>query len=168
MVTLRYTKKLQNFMGAVPAVALEPTNTVLGDWYGNLIGTSAGELILFVSDRSLLSVAIPAWEPHSLRALLVLRVGKLLGMLNIDASKAEAELRKFEQIQIANTESRSVIGSMNEIASYYYYFAEDLVGSQQRLSLSEAEINASKILLTSLKYRYPSDVARDLFRQMTV
>jgi hypothetical protein len=78
MVTLRCTKKLCKYLDVNPANNIELPTTEFGDWYGNLVPTSSGDLILFISERSLLTVAIPVWESDNLVPLFRLRVANLL------------------------------------------------------------------------------------------
>jgi hypothetical protein len=83
MITLRCTQKLQRFLGIVPVNILELTTATLGDWYANLVPTVSGDLIVFVNEKSLLTVAIPIEESNNLIPLFRLRVANLLGMIGI-------------------------------------------------------------------------------------
>ena len=59
MITLRCTRKLLKLLGGFTTEEhLAPTSS-LGDWYANIIPTVAGELIVFVNEQTLLSVALP-------------------------------------------------------------------------------------------------------------
>jgi len=161
MVTIRCTRKLLKLIdGAIVEEPPAPSN-VLGDWYANLIPTAAGNLIIFASETTLLSVAIPAEQLSQLIPLFVARVYNLLRMLEIPEPVVEREMRWYQEISLAKTSSRSVLGSLNEIASYYQTIPERL-REQARLSLSEAELELSKLLHSPLNYRRPVEVARDL------
>jgi len=161
MVTIRCTRKLLKLIdGAIVEEPPVPGN-VLGDWYANLIPTVAGDLIIFASEKTLLSVAIPAEQLSQLISLFVARVYNLLRLLEIPEPVVEREMRWYQEISIAKTSSRSVLGSLNEIASYYQTIPERL-REQTRLSLSEAELELSKLLHSPLNYRRPVEVARDL------
>jgi hypothetical protein len=161
MVTIRCTRKLLKLMdGPIVEEPPAPSN-VLGDWYANLIPTAAGNLIIFASEKTLLSVAIPAEQISQLTSLFVARVYNLLRMLEIPEPVVERELHWYRDIRLAKTSSRSVLGSLNEIALYYQTIPEQL-SEQTRLSLSEAELELSKLLHSPLNYRRPVEVARDL------
>ena len=161
MVTIRCTRKLLTLVdGAIVEEPPAPSN-VLGDWYANLIPTAAGNLIIFASEKTLLSVAIPAEQVAQLISLFVARVYNLLRMLEIPEPVVEREMRWYQEISIAKTSSRSVLGSLNEIALYYQTIPERDSG-QTHLSLSEAELELSQLLHSPLKYRYPVEVARGL------
>ena len=64
-------------------------------------------------------------------------------------------------MQVARTISRSVLGSMNDIAWQIRVRAE-MSGSHQSFSLDAVEIELSTLLHSPLKYRYPIEIAREL------
>ena len=161
MVTLRLTHKLQKLLNIDLTEQLKPTTSKLGDWYANLVPTYSGDLIIFVNEKTLLSVAIPIWESDHLLLLFRLRVGNLLGMIGIQSKAIENELSHYDPIQFGKTRSRSVLGSMNDIAFQYQVIAE-MAGTEADLSLSNAEYQMSQMPFKSIHYRGPSDVVKEL------
>jgi hypothetical protein len=161
MITLRCTQKLQGFLGIVPANILELITATLGDWYANLVPTVSGDLIVFVNEKSLLTVAIPIWESNNLVPLFRLRVANLLGMIGINSKEIENEISHYDQIQFGKTESRRVLGSMNDIAWQYQTLAEE-AENKSDLSLSKAELILSRMPCKPIGYRFPSEIAKDL------
>ena len=161
MVTLRLTHKLQKVLQIDLAEQLQPTTNRLGDWYANFVPTYSGDLIVFVNEKTLLSVAIPIWESDHLLSLFRLRVGNLLGMIGIQSKAIEKELRHYDHIQFGKTNSRSVLGSMNDIAYQYQGIAE-MAENKADLSLSNAEYQMSQMPCKPIDYRGPSDVAKEL------
>jgi hypothetical protein len=132
MVTIRCARKLLKLMdGAIVEEPPAPSN-VLGEWYANLIPTAVGNLIIFASEKTLLSVPIPAEQVSQLTSLFVARVYNVLRMLEIPEPVVERELRWYQEIRVAKTSSRRVLGSLNEIAFYYQMIPEQLSG-QTRL-----------------------------------
>ena len=161
MITLRCTQKLQRFLGVVPDNLLEMTTATLGDWYANLVPTVSGDLIVFVNEKSLLTVAIPIWESNNLVPLFRLRVANLLGMIGINSKEVENEISHYDQIQFGKTVSRRILGSMNDIAWQYQTLAEQ-AEDKTDLSLSKAELNLSQMPCKPLEYRFPSETAKEL------
>jgi hypothetical protein len=161
MITLRCTQKLQRFLGIVPDNMLGLTTATLGDWYANLVPTVSGDLIVFVNEKSLLTVAIPIWEANNLIPQFRLRVANLLGMIGINPKEIINELNHYDQIQFGKTVSRRIVGSMNDIAWQYQTFAE---GAENKtdLSLSQAELNLSQLPCKPINYRFPSEIAKEL------
>jgi hypothetical protein len=161
MITLRCTQKLQKLLGIDPVDVLEPTTATLGDWYVKLVPTFSGDLIVFVSEKSLLSVAIPIWESKNLVPLFRIRVANLLGMIGIHSKVIENEISHFDQIQFGKTVSRSVLGSMNDFAWHYQIMAEE-AKSKVDMSLSKIELYLSQMPCKPLDYRFPSEIAKEL------
>jgi hypothetical protein len=161
MVTLRLTRKLQKLLDIDLTKQLEPTTSKLGDWYANIVPTYSGDLIVFVDEKTLLSVAIPIWESEHLLSMFRLRVGNLLGMIGIQPKAIENELRGYDQFQFGKTRSRSVLGSLNDIAFQYQVIAE-MAENKADLSLSKAELQMSQMPCKPIDYRGPSDVVKEL------
>lgn len=164
MITLCCTKKLRMYLGITPVDQPDPPSAALGNWYANLIPTVAGDLIIFVNERTLLTVAIPVWESDRLLELFNLRVANLLGMLGIPQQIIDLETGHFDRVQYGKTVSRSVLGSMNDIAQHYQFRAEDAV-SKADLSLSKIELMFSEIPFKSIHYQFPSEAAWELLKK---
>ena len=161
MVTIRCTRKLYKYLEIIPLEAPEPPTGALGDWYANLIPTYAGDLIIFVNERSLVTVAMPVWEFENIIPLFRDRVENLLMMIGIEQEIIDREISHLEPVQFARTVSRSVLGSMNDIAWNYQIISEEAEFAVH-LSLSDAELKLSQMPSGVLNYRFPSEVAIEL------
>jgi hypothetical protein len=64
--TLRCTVKLLTRLKVPLALAPIAASTRLGDWYANLLFTRPAQLVLCVSERTLLPVLVPARELETL------------------------------------------------------------------------------------------------------
>jgi hypothetical protein len=161
MITLRCTQKLRTYLGITPVNQPSPPSAALGNWYANLIPTVAGDLIIFVNERTLLTVGIPVGESDRLLELFRLRVANLLGMIGLPQYIIDRETSHFDQVQFGKTASRSVLGSMNDFAWHYQILAEG-AKSKADLSLSNAEIRLSQMPCGPIEYQFPAEVAREL------
>jgi len=160
MVTLCLTHKLRKLLDIDLTEQPRPTTSKLGDWYANFVPTYSGDLIVLVNEKTLLSVAIPIWESNQLLLLFRLRVGNLLRMIGIPSKAIDQELRHYDDIQFGKTRSRSVLGSMNDIAFQYQAIAE-MAENKADFSLSNAEYQMSQMPCKPIDYRGPSDVAKE-------
>ena len=161
MITIRGTQKFLKKIKKPPQANLEPSSNALGDWYANLIDSDAGQLIIFVNEKSFLTVGVPVLEIKNLFSLFIQRVLNLLWLIGVPRLVIELEHVEMMKMQIGKTKDRSVIGAMNELAFSYQIYAEDQVG-QGKLSLQDAEQEFSKTPLSPLGYQYPRDVAKRL------
>ena len=161
MITLRLTNKLQKFLDIDLTEQLGPTTNKLGDWYANLVLTYAGDLIVFVNEKTLLSVAIPIRKSDNLLLLFRLRVGNLLRIIGIQSEGIDHELSHYNDIQFGKTRSRSVLGSMNDFAFHYQVMAEE-AENKADLSLSSAEYKLNQMPCKPIDYRSPSDAVKEV------
>lgn len=161
MIALRCTQKLRKYLGITPVNQPDPPSAALGNWYANLIPTFAGDLIIFVNERTMLTVAVPVEESDRLLELFRLRVANLLGMIGLPQYIIDRETGHFDQIQYGKTASRSVLGSMNDFAWHYQTLAEE-AKSKVDLSLSNAEFSLSQMPCGAIDYQFPAEVAREL------
>ncbi len=90
--------------------------TLLGDWYCNLLHTSAGQLILAVSERTLLPVLVPARDAKSLPARLPQAVAEVFAAIGVPSISIGREVTLMDMMAIGRTASRQVLGSMNDFA----------------------------------------------------
>ena len=149
-----------NFLAVTPVSEPMPSSGRLGDWYANLVPTDASDLIVFVNEKSLVTVAIPAWEAENLASQFRVRVQNLLALLGVSIESIRSEISHYQQVQFARTASRSVLGSMNDIASNYQFVAEG--GDESGyLSLSDAEYKLSNMPSIARNF-FPSDAAKEL------
>lgn len=120
----------------------------LGDWYANLLFTQGSQLILCVSERTLLPVVVAARDgagfPDRLRAGL----RGVLTVLGVAPGAIDSELAVMEDITLGKTRSRQVLGSMNDFAfAIDHYSRQD--GSLLDLALWLAETPCSPLKMGS-------------------
>ncbi len=164
MITLRCTRRLLEFLDVEPMEDPEPPTGALGDWYANLIPTCAGDLIIFVNERSLITVAVPVWEAENLVPLFRTRVRNLLAMIGLPWDVIEREIGHLDPVRFAKTASRSVLGSMNNIAWHYQVRAEE-AKDRGDLRLSPVEFKLGQMPFSPLDYRFPTEVAEELLME---
>ncbi len=137
MFTLRCTKKLLVRLGSMPVLDEVKPTTRLGDWYANLLFRPGGQVVLFVNERSLLPVLVPASPSSSLVTRFVEATVDVLRRLGVPAALGEAERREMDKVRIGKTASCQVLGSMNDFAYLMDAFRETPV--------SLSDIAASRI-----------------------
>lgn len=114
MFTLRCTRKLLERLRASPGVALEPSTTRLGDWYATLVYERTEQLVLCVSERSLLPVLPPAKEARTLVPRFRNALAEFLACLGVPPAEIERERAEMADVRISRTASRQILGSMND------------------------------------------------------
>lgn len=119
------------------------------------------QYILATSERSLLSVVLPArLLRDTLEGNLRIAVRQLLVALDIPAQIVQTEIAEMQSVFIAPATNRRVLGSMNEFA---FHFG---VRQDQFSDLTEAAVSLSGIPMSAAGskslYGIPREVAREL------
>jgi hypothetical protein len=153
--TLRCTKKLLARLGSTPALDLEPT-TRLGDWYANLLFRPGGQVVLFVNERSLLPVLVPAAPASSLVTRFQAAAADLLLRLGVPGAAVEAERREMTEARIGKTASRHVLGVMTDFAY--------LLGAYSRapLFLGDIAVKLASTPCSPSGWKHPADAAVEM------
>jgi hypothetical protein len=116
MFTLRCTARLRKRLGTTEETASTPPSTKLGDWYGHLLFTRP-QLVLCVSDRTLLPVLIGARDGRLLVPRLREAVGQMLRALGVAEAAVVAEDGAMRDALIGKTMSRQILGSLNDFVT---------------------------------------------------
>ena len=113
MFRLRCTAKLRKRLATSEDTASSPPSTRLGDWYAHLLFTRP-QLVLCVSERTLLPTLIPARDGSLLVPRLREAVGQMLRAFGVAEAAVAAEEAAMMEAVIGKTLSRQVLGSLND------------------------------------------------------
>jgi hypothetical protein len=162
MLTLCCTKIVRDRLrlaAQLPAT-VQPT-TRLGNWYVHLERFGHQQIVLATSERSLLTVLLPARElRESIEVGFQAALAELLIALQLPAHVVNRELAAVQPISFASATNRRVIGSINEFARQLHFYvtsARDPLDLSLRLSETPMSAVGSKS-----NYGLPAEVARDL------
>jgi hypothetical protein len=112
--TLRCTAKLLKRLKRQPETVTVQPSTRLGDWYAHLLFTRPAQLVLCVSERTLLPVLVPAREIETLLGRARHAVWEMLEAIGVSEEAAREEQRAMATATLARTTSRRVVGSLND------------------------------------------------------
>jgi hypothetical protein len=162
MLTLRCTQVVRKRLalaGSLPEPALP--GTLLGAWYLHLIRVGPQQVVMATSERSLLTVLLPAEElRRSVASNLRLALRDLLVALEIPLDAVQREIALMDPIAFGNAVNRRVIGSMNDFAYQLdAYVGETSDPLELALKLCETPMSA---IGSQSSYGIPKDIAREL------
>ena len=123
MFTVRCTQKLLRRVESTDAPTA-PT-TVLGNWYANVLYSRPHQLVLCVSERSLLPVVLHAKEAHTLAPRLALAVGQVLQRLGVASALIEREQNEMHAFAYSQTQNRRVLGQLNDLMFQLSWYLRD-------------------------------------------
>jgi hypothetical protein len=149
MVILRVTRKLRELRPEPVAAEIE-SDTALGDWYVNRFVVDRRPLLLVVSSQSLLPIVIPAREVKSLSSRLAQLVADRLNRLQVPPGLIDRETGAMNQVLVAKTTDRSVLGTMVDFAHMTTYILPegnwgdaDLIALDAELGMSPCRVGRS-------------------------
>lgn len=173
MPLLQCTRKLQKAIGIKKSDLAEQelTSSILGSWHVNLINISQCDCALFVNNATLFNFLIPDVRKNHIQQLDKLFTAFLSCVLaeeGIDEVIRNNIQQGYKNLGFANTSSRKIIGSMNELAIMYTYHIEDEGGIHTAM-LPEIIRHMNRVILSALPAYYPIYALQDLLglpRQM--
>ena len=158
MVVIRGTQKVLKRIRDKNVDVTVASTTALGDWYANLLSVCQARLVLLVSERSLLSVVVPARDWGNFLPPFRDAVSDLLAGLAVPSADAKAELGEMDQLRFSRTASRVVLGSMIDLT----YQARTILAARPGISLGRLALELSKVPSGPIGMQYPRDVAAGL------
>jgi hypothetical protein len=124
--TLRPTARLLKRLRVPLTIEPRATTTRLGDWYANLLHVGRQQLVLAVSEKTLLPVVVPATPHPTLVPRLRVAVAEVLDRLAIASEPVEQELASMAEGAYGKTTNRQVLGVMVDLAKGLpFYLARD-------------------------------------------
>ena len=159
MFNVRCTRKLLG-RGAptLRPIAMPPT-TVLGDWYANIVFTRPEQVVVCISERTLLPVIVTAKDVKRLPERVAAAAGKILASIGVSPEDIAAELSEMNVGALAATENRRVLGSLNDFVFHF----EHGVGGFPELSLQERALRLASMPCSVLEYAYPTEATLAAF-----
>ena len=139
----------------------EPT-TALGNWHANILYFHHLQLLMFVNDTSRLVVITPAQDMHSLANHLVVHLPILLERLAIPPLMIDAEIDEMAMCYYGPTQSRSVLGTMNDYRAQMVALMRD---QSTPMTPLEWSLNLNETPIGPLHDLQPGEVVQELFTQ---
>lgn len=164
MIVLRCTQRL--LRAKIKPVVEPPAPTAaLDEWYANVVSLPfrGRTLMAFVHSGTLLSVLAPGRVLGTTVPVFQQRLPPLLSRLDLPQPWVDAQAAALSTVCFARTASRSVLGSMNEIAEQIHAEAE-WARSFDRLDLDQLEDRLAGVIFGTLGYQCPRDVLDKLAR----
>lgn len=160
MTALRCTAKLLKTMRMKPVANPAPAQNRLGEWTANLIRVGRLQLVVAVSEPTRLGVVVDAAPYAQIAFRLKQQVFKSLLHIGVPADLAAQEAEAMDPIEIAASNSRSVLSTISQFA----WYSECHVRDGYAASASELTEYLTQMIVLSPKHiGMPADRAREAF-----
>lgn len=157
MYALRCTKRVLDRLQLRPHEGqAEESDTILGDWYANLLNAGRKRWVFCLSERSLLPVVVPA-RKDEFPAGLPVAVADALARLGVDENARACQFYAMTRPSIGRTRNRFVLGVMTDFA-----FAAEL-GLPGRMSPVELSLWLARTPIKPIGYESPDELTVELF-----
>ena len=167
MQLIRCTARLLREIGAKPKDLLSetPPFQFLGPWHANLIYIERRKTILFVNDRTLLNFVVPDVPRSQIQELPDLFRSALSCVLSDEAIPENVKSRilaEYNDIGIAKSANRSVLGSSNDLAYHYKRAILEAGGVHSpRVPLIIKKMN--RMPLQAIEFKFPIDELGEMY-----
>jgi len=158
MVLFRCTQRVLKRFRIEPLDQPPRSSGLLGDWYVNLLNAGPARFVLCLNERTLLPVILPARKsefPAAFPATLQL----ILAALGIAPEPIEAEVEAVQEVVFGRTESRVVLGALNDFA----FNARFYLATEPRLTTTETALRLAEMPSKPIGYSSPDRAVQALF-----
>jgi hypothetical protein len=159
MYVIRCTRKLLDRGAPQHSLPSGAPTTVLGDWYANIVFERPEQLVVCISERTLLPVIVPAKDIKRLPDRIASAAEEILKAIGVPPEDVAAETLAMQEAYFAKTVDRRVIGSLND----FVFHVQHGTASRRDLSLHERAIRLARMPSAVLEYAYPSEAALAAF-----
>ncbi|MDO9435729.1 hypothetical protein [Hydrogenophaga sp.] len=159
MFTLRCTQKLLRRGLKEPLVPLDGPTTLLGDWYANILFVRPQQLVLCVSERTLLPVVLPVRDIATLTNRLPEAAAEVMAAVGVPPASIKAEVEAMCACNVGRTASKRVLGSLNEMV----FLLEAGLQHDPERSLLQQSLSLAQTPLKLLEYDAPDRATQALF-----
>ncbi len=168
MGIIRCTTKLLTELKTKPTNELFQSSAWC-DWHANLLWIDRKKCVLFTNNQTLYSFFLPSIKKLILKNFEeVFRLGLFKSLMaeGFAGPQVEYMLREHQHIEIARTNSRSILGSMNDLAfqikSMIY-----ATGGLANADLSEINRRLNRIPMSAINYKVGIDELKQLLADVS-
>ena len=169
MLIFKCTNKVQDYLSlsqADLADTQDQTDTLLGPWYVNQLTIDRRKVFLFMNEKTLLSfITFGARKTkslkHELASIFMQQFFQLLKLMELPLEKSSQIMDEYFQAEFRKTDSRTLLGHMNDLAQMYEHTI-CYQGGFTHCNLSEIIFNINQTPQRNLGWRYSTDIAKEI------
>ena len=146
----------------------------LGEWYANVksLPFRGKSVVIFFNVNTYITILVQGNGSRKMLPEFVRRTCRLLQRLDVPQHLIDHEMDAMREIRLLKTDSRSILGSMNDIAhhldAYIYY---DRIASADEFDQDRQERILTEHIYGAINKRmsegvtYPKDLVKQLFKE---
>lgn len=168
MQLIKCTQKLLKELKQKPSSYI-PHDSNLGSWHANVFHVERRKCVLVTNDLTLYTMFIPYLKKDDFKVFHVVFGQNLFkNLLYEELSQKEIEtvLEEYQEIQYAKTDSRSVLGSMNDQKIQLEYIINS-EGGLDNTDIYNLNKKLNRNILSAISYKHPIDMLKDKIKNGT-
>jgi hypothetical protein len=143
MIVLKYTKKLIKALGKnadkiFSSASDKKDASVLGEWSANLVKYAGIRFILFVNDKTLLTIFLVFKPKENILERFQQALLKELLRLDIPSDRATEETLKFSGFSLEKNTDKSMTSYMNQLSFDYQVMLDMQLQRKEFLDIEKA------------------------------
>ena len=165
MQLIRCTQKLLKEIRVKPT-EIVPDFELMGDWHANLLRFERRKCVLFTNSQTLYSIFIPGLKRPDFDIFDEIFQQALFKRLRVEGfSQVQIEkvLEEHQTLSYAKTNSRSVLGSMNDL-SFQVETQIKISGGLAYTDFDKLNDELNRIPMGAINYSYSIDVLKETLR----
>lgn len=164
MINLKCTKKLFSRIRESPEEIASKEPRLLGDWVANIIPIWGGELIIFINERTYLTLVLPISAVSDLQAAFRSQLFDLLRDLKVPKSFIGEVRTEISEISYTKTDSRRMLALLND-ATYYYQDVVDFAPPDRIRNQVDMQLHMADWLYGPAPYQRPTVLLLEVVRE---
>lgn len=165
MLQLRCTKKVIDQFGLKGKIRdLSPPDSLLGNWYTNPIKIERRNTLIFMSERSYLSFilyGVRKDNAKNLAQVFLKGLDQLLTLERFNIRQVNKIFNDYDDVEITKTDSRQVLGNMNDLAQLYNHMIYS-DGGLQSCDLWSIIHQVNRTPQRNLDWSYSTDIVKEI------
>ena len=168
MLQIRCTKKVLDALGLrqTGLSGIKEPDTILGNWYSHLFTVDRRKTIIFMNERTLLSFIVFGMRKDNIanfKEYFYRGLRQLLLIENIGNEKIEEILAQYETVELTKTDSRTVLGNLNDLVDMYKYLIL-YDGGLKECDLTSIIRQVNRTPQRNLGWKYSMDILAELLK----
>lgn len=166
MLQLKMTQKVQKELRLKPKDLSDvgESHTTLGDWFVNIFTIDRRKALVFMNEKTLFSFILYGVRKDNIQEIeQIFKNGfeKILNIEEVERNKINKLLDEYSTIKFTKTDSKTLLGNMNDLTDLYKHKIK-MSGGLQTVNLTEIITKTNRTPQRKLGWSYSIDMLKEL------
>jgi len=146
---------------------IKEADNLVGNWYANIFILERRNLIIFMNEKTLLSFVLVGIRKDNIKNISKMFYGGLKKYLSLEGFHGitiNQILSEYEDVEFTKTESRSLLGNLNELVKLYKYRISYDDGLKH-CDMTDIIQSTNRMPMRNIEWKYAIDAFSDLLSE---